>query len=176
MMEDGTDEDSAYAARMDTWIAWEAEEEAADRIPPGGTAKLFLPVSTCSFLMFLLVFVGGAPAPEALRTVHLWMSVDVGVLRSLFIRFLTALSYGHTFFQVVLHFGSFRPLVLGQSVLWSLTYEAQNQKKRFLVAADCILFGFNFTSREPQLRHPSWREMSTFCFMFSSVKSSNDNA
>jgi hypothetical protein len=25
---DGTDEESAYAARMDTWIAWETEEAA----------------------------------------------------------------------------------------------------------------------------------------------------
>jgi hypothetical protein len=29
---DGTDEESAFAARMDTWIAWETEEEATDRI------------------------------------------------------------------------------------------------------------------------------------------------
>jgi hypothetical protein len=35
-MADGTDEESAYAARLDTWIAWEAEEEAVDRLPPRG--------------------------------------------------------------------------------------------------------------------------------------------
>jgi hypothetical protein len=35
-MADGTDEEVAYAARMDTWIAWEAEEEAADGYPPRG--------------------------------------------------------------------------------------------------------------------------------------------
>jgi hypothetical protein len=52
MIADGTGEEPAYAARMDTWIAWEAEEEAADRIPPGGTAKLFLPFF---YLLFCLI-------------------------------------------------------------------------------------------------------------------------
>jgi hypothetical protein len=66
---DGTDEESAYAARTDTWIAWEAEEEAADRIPPRGMANLFSPFSTC-FLLLLTGFVGGAPAPEDLCTAH----------------------------------------------------------------------------------------------------------
>jgi hypothetical protein len=28
-MADGTDEDSAYAARLDGWIAWETEERRA---------------------------------------------------------------------------------------------------------------------------------------------------
>jgi hypothetical protein len=33
---DGTDEESAYAARMDTWIAWETEEVAeVERLTPG---------------------------------------------------------------------------------------------------------------------------------------------
>jgi hypothetical protein len=31
VMADGTDEDGAYAARMDEWIAWEAMEEATPR-------------------------------------------------------------------------------------------------------------------------------------------------
>jgi hypothetical protein len=36
-MADRTDEESAYATRLDTWIAWEAEEEGAvERIPPRG--------------------------------------------------------------------------------------------------------------------------------------------
>jgi hypothetical protein len=30
-MADGTDEDGAYAARMDEWVAWGAVEEAASR-------------------------------------------------------------------------------------------------------------------------------------------------
>jgi len=33
---DGTDEESAYAARLDTWIAFEEEEEGVDRIPIRG--------------------------------------------------------------------------------------------------------------------------------------------
>jgi hypothetical protein len=31
VMADGTDEDGAYAARMDEWVAWEAVERAAPR-------------------------------------------------------------------------------------------------------------------------------------------------
>jgi hypothetical protein len=31
VMADGTDEDGAYAARIDEWVAWEAVEEAAPR-------------------------------------------------------------------------------------------------------------------------------------------------
>jgi hypothetical protein len=31
VMADGTDEDGAYAARMDEWVAWEAVEGAAPR-------------------------------------------------------------------------------------------------------------------------------------------------
>jgi hypothetical protein len=31
VMADGTDEDGAYAARMDEWVAWETVEEAAPR-------------------------------------------------------------------------------------------------------------------------------------------------
>jgi hypothetical protein len=31
VMADGTNEDGAYAARMDEWVAWEAVEEAAPR-------------------------------------------------------------------------------------------------------------------------------------------------
>jgi hypothetical protein len=30
-MADGTDEDGAYAARMDEWVAWESVERAAPR-------------------------------------------------------------------------------------------------------------------------------------------------
>jgi hypothetical protein len=34
---DGTDEESAYAARMDTWIAWETEDVAGvERSPARG--------------------------------------------------------------------------------------------------------------------------------------------
>jgi hypothetical protein len=34
---DGTDEESAYAARMDTWIAWETEEVVeVERSTPRG--------------------------------------------------------------------------------------------------------------------------------------------
>jgi hypothetical protein len=34
---DGTDEESAYAARMDTWIAWETEEVTeVERLTPQG--------------------------------------------------------------------------------------------------------------------------------------------
>jgi hypothetical protein len=33
---DGTDEESAYAARMDTWIAWETEEVEVERSTPRG--------------------------------------------------------------------------------------------------------------------------------------------
>jgi hypothetical protein len=51
-MADGTDEESAYAGRLDMWIAWEAEEEAVNRIPHGGTANLSAPLSTCSVLFF----------------------------------------------------------------------------------------------------------------------------
>jgi hypothetical protein len=31
VMADGTDEDGAYAARMDEWVAWESVERAAPR-------------------------------------------------------------------------------------------------------------------------------------------------
>jgi hypothetical protein len=31
VMADGTDEDGAYAARMDEWVTWEAVEGAAPR-------------------------------------------------------------------------------------------------------------------------------------------------
>jgi hypothetical protein len=74
---DGTDEESAYAARMDTWIAWETEEEAADRIPRGGMARLFAVFLLALFLL-LTLFVEGVPALEDLRTAHLWRSMDVG--------------------------------------------------------------------------------------------------
>jgi hypothetical protein len=39
---DGTNEGSAYAARIDAWVAREAEEKAAGGILPGGTAKFLL--------------------------------------------------------------------------------------------------------------------------------------
>jgi hypothetical protein len=41
-MADRTDEESAYAARLDTWIAWEAEEVAVDGIPPRGDGQIFV--------------------------------------------------------------------------------------------------------------------------------------
>jgi hypothetical protein len=39
---DGTNEGSAYAARIDAWVAREAEEKAAGGILLGGTAKFLL--------------------------------------------------------------------------------------------------------------------------------------
>jgi hypothetical protein len=53
---DGTDEESAYAAMMDTWIAWETEDAVeVERSTPGVTASVssrfylhaFLSLSVC---------------------------------------------------------------------------------------------------------------------------------
>jgi hypothetical protein len=46
VMADGTDEDGAYAARMDEWVAWETVEGAAPRGDVFG----------CGVLVFCLVF------------------------------------------------------------------------------------------------------------------------
>jgi hypothetical protein len=81
-VEDGTDEESAYAERMIRGLRGKRRKRRRIGYPPRGTAKLFLPFSTCSF-PFVVGFVGGAPAPEDLRTAHLWKSVDIGVLRGL---------------------------------------------------------------------------------------------
>jgi hypothetical protein len=49
---DGTDEESAYAAGVDTWIAWETEDVVeVERLTPGVTAR---PPSR--FLLVLLSF------------------------------------------------------------------------------------------------------------------------
>jgi ribonuclease HI len=50
---DGIDEESAYAARMDTWIAWETEDVAeVERLAPRGDGWCFWPVSTCALFSF----------------------------------------------------------------------------------------------------------------------------
>jgi hypothetical protein len=70
---DGTDEESAYAARLDTWIPWQTEETTeVERSIPGVTASCssrFLRVCF-SFLLFG-VLVGGSLAPDVPRTTHL---------------------------------------------------------------------------------------------------------
>ena len=59
VVEDGTDEEEARAARLDGWIVWEAEEMAEERATQGACGRwhLFL------FFSFLLI-------PRALHTVH----------------------------------------------------------------------------------------------------------
>jgi hypothetical protein len=52
VMKDGTDEESAYAARMDEWVAWETRRER------GGLNCL------ARFSLLLLLLYGGTPAPE----------------------------------------------------------------------------------------------------------------
>jgi hypothetical protein len=77
---DGTDEESANAARMDTWIAWQTEETTeVERSTPGVTASCssrFLLVCF-SFLLFG-VFVGGSLAPDDPRTAHLRRVEEIG--------------------------------------------------------------------------------------------------
>jgi hypothetical protein len=62
VMADGTDEDGAYAARMDEWVAWETVEGTAPRgedfscEPPGARVNLFcffpyVPFSFCHSLV-----------------------------------------------------------------------------------------------------------------------------
>jgi len=67
-MADGTDEESAYAARMDEWIAWESRG-ARDGIARRG--RLNRSTILISFLFSLFLY-GGTPAPEtcAQRTVE----------------------------------------------------------------------------------------------------------
>jgi hypothetical protein len=70
---------------MDTWIAWEAEDEAAvekNTHPPGGRLACSHRFST--FYLLFLLCLPSAPAPEDLRTAHLWRSVDVGELSCCF--------------------------------------------------------------------------------------------
>jgi hypothetical protein len=45
-LSDGVDEESAYASRMDTWIAWETEEatEVSGEFGPPGRRLVFLAV------------------------------------------------------------------------------------------------------------------------------------
>jgi hypothetical protein len=50
---------------------------AVDAIPPGGRLNCCCRFLLALFLLF--VFVGGAPAPENLRTAHSWRLVDVDV-------------------------------------------------------------------------------------------------
>jgi hypothetical protein len=68
---DGTDEESVYAARMDTWIAWETEDVVeVERSTLGVTARIsgrFLLV-LFSFSLFLFIC---SPAPDDLRTAHM---------------------------------------------------------------------------------------------------------
>jgi hypothetical protein len=81
---DGVDEESAYAARMDTWIVWETEETRKWRgQPPGVTASFSSRFLLVCFSFFL--FVGGSPAPDDLRTAHLRSVEDTGVIRFPFV-------------------------------------------------------------------------------------------
>jgi hypothetical protein len=76
-MADGVDEESAYAARMDTWIAWETEDtgEVEMSTPPGCRLAVLVDLFTCAF-PFLFTFVGASPGPVDLRTAHLRRVVD----------------------------------------------------------------------------------------------------
>jgi len=58
-MADGTDEEAAYAARMDEWIVWETRRDRRSV----GRAKLLL-----AFSLFTLVW--GYSCPRVLRTAH----------------------------------------------------------------------------------------------------------
>jgi hypothetical protein len=72
-MADGTDEESAYAARMDGWILWEVRD-ARDGIVQRGDGS----VVTAIILIFSFSFsiIRGYSCPRDLRTAHLWRATD----------------------------------------------------------------------------------------------------